>query len=264
MAKNLAVCSREYKVMLDHRLFQKRKARARELWRELGRMVRRLDDVKLSGKFNDTKKREIVFLDTPDGTIHLNGLVFRRRADLERDKTEYTLKCRSPDRYVATGANVRSADGDDSGEKLEEDISAPFASRFSHSNTVAGPRKPPDDLKAAAKLFPALVRLEREGRRCSEQLALEPVNSLAVYERVLTGPAFSFRRTEAELALILWSDGPDGRPLVGELSFRYGNDKENFSAKTARVAMSCFAEIQRLDWCLPEGTTKTQFAYRLT
>jgi hypothetical protein len=49
------------------------------------------------GEFTKTKKREIVFLDTEDETIALNGLVFRQRHDVENGTTEYTLKCRSPD-----------------------------------------------------------------------------------------------------------------------------------------------------------------------
>lgn len=85
---------------------------------------------------------------------------------------------------------------------------------------------------------------------------------MRAFERVLEGPVLRFNKTTAEIALILWSDGAEGRPLVAEFSFRYGHDDEDYPPKVARKAMELFDEIQRLDWCLPGGRTKTQYAYR--
>ena len=73
-----------------------------------------------------------------------------------------------------------------------------------------------------------------------------------------------FDDTKATIALILWSDGQEGRSLVAEFSFRYRNTKERYEPKAAQLAMRFFEELQRLDWCLPEGRTKTQYAYRAT
>jgi hypothetical protein len=257
----LVVSRREYKVMLDHRLFEDRKPAAEAFCRELNACAKRLKGIECDGQFEKTKKRELVFLDTKDHTIHLNRFVFRRRRDLEKDETEYTLKCRSPDRYVAAGADVQAARGLEEDVKLEEDIGAPFVVRFSHSNTVPGPAKAPKTLKDAAKLFPALGRLERDGEACSDELELRAVNALEAYERVLEGPTLRFNKTEAEVALILWSDGADGRPLVAEFSFRYGHAEEDYSPKAARKALELFAELERLDWCRPGARTKTQYTY---
>ena len=107
----LPVISREYKVMLDHRMFADRKTAAANLCRELHACAKRLKGIECDGEFEKTKKREIVFLDTADETINLNRFVFRQRKDLEKDITEYTLKCRSPDRYVAAGADVGPPSG---------------------------------------------------------------------------------------------------------------------------------------------------------
>jgi hypothetical protein len=216
----LAIVSREYKVMLDHRLFTDRKQAVENFGHELHACTKRLKSVELKGLFERRKKREIVFLDTRDQTIALNRYVFRQRTDAETGKSEFTLKCRSPDRYVASEADLTSSRRIKACVKFEEDIGAPFVCRFSHSNTVNGPEQPPRTLKQAAMLFPVLGKLERDGQRCSDRLLLLPVNAMTAFERVFAGPMLRFPEMEAEVALILWSDGPDGRPLVTEFSFR--------------------------------------------
>jgi len=257
----LKVISREYKVLLDHRLFADRKKAAADFWEELAARADTLAGVESHGEFNKTKKRRIVFLDTSDETILLNGLVFRQRADLEDGGVQYTLKCRSPDRYVAAGAKIRAAKKAKSNRKFEEDIGAPFVCRFSHSCTVDGPEAAPETLEQASELFSALGELERDGELCASSVKLKPTSSVTAFERVLTGPAVTLGSVEAEIALILWSDGPDGRPLIAEFSFRYGREAEDHSTEAARLAMRFFLDLQRLDWCLPEGRTKTQYVY---
>jgi hypothetical protein len=259
----MLVSRREYKLMLDHRMFVDRKAAAVSFCRELHTCARPLKRIECDGEFEKTKRRQLAFLDTRDRAIALNRFVFRRRAELEGDRrVEYTLKCRSPDRYVAAGADVQAAKRLKAAEKLEEDIAAPFVVRFSHSNTVEGPGKSPETLADAARLFPALAKLERDGAPCPGELELHPVSALEAYERVLTGPTVTFNKTTAEIALILWSDGAQGRPLVAEFSFRYADRREGYSPKAARLAFEFFERVQRLDWCLPEGRTKTQYVYR--
>jgi hypothetical protein len=244
--------------MLDHRLFADRKKAPATFWEEVSGCCVPMEGAERNGEFGSIKKREIMFLDTRDRTIRQNGFVFRQRIDVEREKTEYTLKCRSPDRYVAAGANVDAGDGVKAKRKLEEDIGSPFVSRYSHSSTVAGPKEAPRTLNAAAKLFRSLGALRHDGESCSGKVKLFPTTSIRIFERVLTGPVLVFGKVEAEFALILWSDGPDGRPLVAESSFRYEDDD---SVETARFAMQFFLAMQRLDWCLPRARTKTQHAY---
>jgi hypothetical protein len=256
------VSRREYKVMLDHRLFADRKAAAASFCRELHAIESRLTRIQCDGEFDGIQKRQIVFVDTLDETIHLNGFVFRQRTSLEDLRSEYTLKCRSPDRYVAAFADVRESNQLKGDEKLEEDIGVPFVSRFSHSNTVKYEEEELTTLKDAANIFPVLGMLQRDGDACPVNLDLWPVNSMKVFERVLTGPRLMLDETEAEVALILWSDGANGRPLVVEFSYRYKHKEENFDPKTARLAMQFFEAVQRMDWCLLNGQTKTQFAYR--
>lgn len=257
------VSSREYKVMLDHRLFVDHKTAAAGFGSALQTVARRLKKTAYRGDFKTDTRRDIVFLDTPDQSVLLNRFVLRKRLDRGADKAEYTLKCRSPDRYVAAGAAVSSARKPPADQpKFEEDIGPPFVSRFSHSCTVNGPTAAPQTLGDAARLFPALSRLKRDGVRCPESIPLGPVGGAHVYERVLRGPELTFADVTARVALILWSDGPEGRPLVSEFSFRYGHDAEDYSSGTAQRAMRFFEEVQRLDWCTPDARTKTQFVYQ--
>lgn len=258
----IPISRREYKIMLDHRLFADRTEAAASFCRDVHVLARRLKKIECDGEFDGNNKREIVFLDTIDETIRLNGFIFRQRTDIEAGKTEYTLKCRSPDRYVAAAAEVITGKGLNADEKFEEDVGPPFVSRFSHSATVESQDKEPETLKAAARLFPALARLKRDGDECPDHLEIRPVNAMRALERVLRGPILVFDKTEAEVALILWSDGPAGRPVVAEFSFRYKHKEEDFQPKAARLAMEFFEEVQKLDWCEPGGRTKTQFAYR--
>lgn len=235
MPANSDVSSREYKVMLDHRLFKERNQAAAHFWRELKCSGRRVKKLAFDGEFDVTKKREIVLLDTLDRSIRHNGYIPRKRYNLEGEGTEYTLKCRSPDRYVARGANVEAENNGEA--KFEEDIGPPFVSRYSFSCTVKGPKKAPKNLKQAATIFPVLRNLTHDGENCPIEANLEPPNSVKMFERVLTGPILNFAGEHAEVALILWSDGPDGRPLIAEFSFRYAWRDEQQTSHVSGPAM---------------------------
>jgi hypothetical protein len=79
---------------------------------------------------------------------------------------------------------------------------------------------------------------------------------------VWKGPIFSVAEgASTSVALILWSYSWNGRIIAAEFSSRYGNDDEEYSHTTAKTAFDLFAEVQKLDWCLPDAKTKTQLAY---
>lgn len=257
----LCVESREYKCMLDPRLFADADRAAKQLRRDLKHASKTVKRVNLSGHFEASGPRTIEFLDTPDQTIALNRLIFRRRVKLSDEQVEYTLKCRSPDRHVAAAAKVSAADGLKANPKFEEDIGPPFAPRFSHSCTVEQPGDAPQNLHAAAELFPLLGKLKRDDERCSGKVAIDVVNATRIHEQVWKKFSVAFHETPAEIAFILWSDGPRGRPLVCEFSFRYTVSDDEVSPKAAEAALRFFEYVQRLDWAVPDARSKTQFAY---
>ncbi len=260
----LLIESREYKVMLDHRAFFDRETAVSAFWAETAEFARSCG-VSPEGELEETKQRSIVFLDTRNFTLNDNGFILRRRGKAGADKVEYTLKWRSDDRYVAAAADVRKGDvGSDEELKFEEDIAAPFRSRYSRSNSikVKADRQTPSTLGAAAKLFPALGTLQRDLLPCQPETPLLAVNNVHAFERVFAGPVLTFGQAKATVALIFWSDGDEGRPLVAEFSFRYAAAEEEFPAAVAESAMKFFQSIQRLDWCRPTAMTKTEYVYR--
>jgi hypothetical protein len=68
-----------------------------------------------------------------------------------------------------------------------------------------------------------------------------------------------FANTEAQVALILCSDGADGRPLVSEFSFRYLPEDTRRSAGSSEDGHGFFETTQPHYWCLPDARTKTQY-----
>ena len=270
------VISREYKVIVDSSLCVDLDAALSSILDDSGDLARSLG-LGFAGKFDsvDPKERTIRFLDTPDSTVRQNGLLLRQRVKRKSGTTEYTLKCRTPDRYVAASRDLSPGRKLKHESKFEEDIGVPFISRFSHSTTISLDadeelvgEKYPKTLSAATKLFPGLLSLHHDALPCAPETALAPVNGLKVFERVYSGPIVHFPNvrdgsssTPASVALILWSKGKKGRMLTAELSFRYTDGQEAFPADVASGAKLFFEGLQHLDWTRPEAMTKTQYMY---
>lgn len=248
--------------MMTPTIFDKLSDGIGDVKRDLQR-VAKCCDAKATGDFDKLDRRTLQFLDTPDCTFQSNGLILRHRCMKPADDNgELTLKCRSEDRYLAAGMDVKAAKKLTPLEKFEEDIAAPFRSRFSRSVTLPNlSAKLPKTVAEAAKLFPILGRLARDGGLCDESTPVQTVNDFVPNEQVHKGMKLVLPDVTCTVALIIWSNTPKGRIICAEFSFRYGNDHEKYSAATAQSAYKLFAAIQRLDWCQVGGTTKTQFAY---
>lgn len=269
----MKVESREYKLLVDHEPFADASAAVKAVWDEIEEAAKTLPMIRTKGQFDEMETRRIVFLDTPDHTLRGNGLVLRQRA--VDDAVEFTLKCRSEDRYFAAGTDVGAAAGLKGEPKLEEDIAPPFLCRFSHSMTIPvnGDRKTalrntPKTLREATAIFPVLGTLRVDGRPCADETALEVVNNITVNESVWKGGKFVFAQNEDEkaekaaVALIVWTRAKADRPAVAELSFRIKDVEERFSRELADRARSVYRLLQRLDCSRPEGMTKTEYIYR--
>jgi len=242
----MRVTSREYKVIVDGSLLADVDAALSDILDDIGDLTRAVG-LGVAEKFDakDANERTILFLDTPDCTLRENGLLLRQRVKRKNGKTEYTLKCRTEDRYIAAGKDLSPGLGLKHASKLEEDVGVPFVSRFSHSTTVELDNDDkltgenfPEALSAAARLFPAVLSVHHDGLLCQPETALAPVNGLKVFERVFTGPLLRFPKgldrrssTMGTVALILWSKGMKGRILTAEFSFRCEDDNEAFSAE---------------------------------
>jgi len=272
----MRVTSREYKVIVDSASFVDPDSALGAILDDSKEIAQSLG-VSFTGAFDaaEPKERTILFLDTPDFTLRQNGLLLRQRTKRKSGKTDYTLKVRTEDRYIAAGRDLRVGSGLQTDIKFEEDIGAPFVSRFSHSTTVtlndhndlAG-EKAPTMLVAAAKLFPGLLTIQRDGLLCAPETVLTAVHGRTVFERVFLGPTLHLPTGQrhaatkpATIALILWSKGKKGRPLIAEFSFRYSDENEAFPLAAALAAKRFFERLQSLDWVQPVATTKTQYMY---
>ena len=120
------VTSREYKFIVDGALFVDLPAALSDILDDISDLGQSVG-VAVTEKFDakDPGERTIIFLDTPDYTLRENGLLFRQRVKLKNGKTEYTLKCRTEDRYIAAGKDLSPGAGLKHDSKLEEDVGVP-------------------------------------------------------------------------------------------------------------------------------------------
>ncbi|MDG3002824.1 hypothetical protein [Paludisphaera mucosa] len=262
----MKLAGREYKTMIDHAAFVDPRAAADLFWTELEEAAE-TPTRRLKGRFDREEGRRVSFLDTPDLSLRRSNLVLRRRAGEGGD--QYTLKCRSEDRYEAAGTDVDAAPGLDGKSKLEEDIAPPFLCRFSHSCNAKLPGDPPATLGDAAALFPLLGRLVHDGRPLALDLPLRTVHDVVASERVLTGAKLVFDppgepAVEASAAMIVWSNPKTARILLAEFSFRIKADDERFGFAVAASARSFFEVVLGHDWARPDSRSKTEYVFRDT
>lgn len=289
--KPIRLKSREYKVMLDHLRFSNITEAVSSFWSEVKHTADTIQVEVKAGELELEDRRMVSFFDTPDHSFRRNDFVLRKRQEMNNDlqyagNLHYTLKCRSPDRYIAAGADIKASqdvlalDGVDKQKKLEEDIASPFISRFSRSNklTFKQNARPafgnvPKTVADCGSIFPVLNTLTVDGRPFPDpdHTPVEPVNGLEAYERVFKKEeALHFHAKDdeeesvkADVAVILWSLGVEGRPLVAEFSFKYKDEDKDrhFNHNMAREAKRFFECIQQMDWVLRGGRTKTGYVY---
>lgn len=267
----LKIESREYKLLIKHETFNEGEGAAAIVWDQIVEVANTMPSVRTKGKFDEQETRTILFLDTSDHTLRKNGLLLRQRVG--DDGVEYTLKCRSEDRYFVVGTSMTPAKNLRQERKLEEDIAPPFRCRLSQSTTITltGPedRKLPTTLRKAAAMFPVLGELSVNGMLCAPGTELSVVSSIIVKEIVFKGGKLVFETanaalTDASVALILWTRGLRDRPAIAELSFRIKESEEGFSRELAAAARTLYTLLLRLDCARRDGMTKTEYIYRDT
>ncbi len=265
------LASREYKLMLRCSKFKgnedKLRAAAMALWQDLAGVML-AEAVAVSGTEDVQRKRRLVkFYDTGDRWLRANDYVVRERLDLTSNERQLTLKFRHPDRFISQDRDMAPAAEYDLDVKFEEDIKPPFQALYSHSSTVLlKDGAAIDTLSAVGKCYPGLA--PAVGRFPDEEKLVQ-VGQFTAYEQVLKGTSFKIRKdpaVDAVCSLTLWyASEDDPKPLVAEFSFKYADDKENYSGKMARRAYDSFMGIQdRLGaWVDNKSMTKTAYVYAL-
>ncbi len=263
------VGSREYKLMLSAAKFAGDEAKLNEaagaLWRDLVGIVVP-SAVAVSGTEDiERKRRSVQFFDTEDNWLRSQDYVVRRRVDLEADEHELTLKFRHPDRYISQGRDMKPAEEFSVDMKFEEDIKPRFQSLYSFSSSVVvKPDSAVETLKDVCTLFPGLADALPD---LPKSAPLRAVGGFTAHERVIKGTTFQIRKdpeVHGECSLTLWYAEAEGeQPLVAEFSFKYEDDKEDYTAAMARRAYDAFIAIQEQlgDWIDAESMTKTAYVY---
>lgn len=270
------VTSREYKFMVRNVVCD-----IDAIWADIRKVAPSAGMTARNTPEEKSEVRRVAFLDTAERDFRANNLVLRRRVGLRPDagQIQVTLKCRSPDRYVAMGTRT-SADRDlkqNLKSKFEEDIIPTFRSRFSASRTLtlegSEHASAPATLERAARYFPSLNELSRDGTPLP---AAEPlvVVHCGVVECVTALEGLALGEQRIDVAVIRWyEDESLDRSLVCEFSFRYKASAkqrvwkckdvcgETYPLELTRGAFQLYQDLQATRWCDPEGQTKTRFIY---
>ena len=265
----MKIDSREYKFIVDTGLMAHVAPGLKRLVEDVAKIGRQTGMVVRDDFDAENPKRRLIrFLETPDFDILANDLLLRQRMRPRDGRAEYTLKCRSEDRFIAATRDVRCRKKFDAEEKLEEDIGPRFVSKLSHSTTVEPGSKRAGDgfprtLEAAARIFPGLLEVRHEGRVSSPKTPLQPVSDPPVLEELFRGPTLRTGKGEpvGPLALILWTRGR--KVLTAELSFRHEEIRNRTVGEIAPVAKRFFEALQAQEWARPGATGKTGVMYGL-
>jgi len=256
-----AVGSREYKLMLNATLFNGARpfTQVDQYWAELQNLIQGAPISRnAGGLFSLTKQRIVKFYDTPSSCVlKAQGYTFRER--IENSQREVTLKFRSNDRFISGYKNMQGNTGRSPVTKFEEDISAPFVSKYSHSTTQSiGQGKNLNKMNDPIGLYSGLATYNFNS---NEPIIL--VSGLAVSEKVYKGPWVDLGNLNASFSLTLWYDSSSSMmPLVAEISFKYKESKENYSDNVTNRALAVFEAMQSMsNWVSASSLTKTAFVF---
>src|SRR5215510_5965839 len=184
---NHPVTSREYKVMLNAHRFKDREQGAEEFMELIAFLIGK-EGGEVTKKQNEVERRHTSYLDTPQFALRQNGFSLRLRE--EADKFQLNLKYRDADRYISASKDVSAST--EGKIKFEEDIVPPFASKFSHSNSIESAQKPElNIMKKATTLFPGLIEVDID-----ENTPIVTANNFKVLELARKLCKFQFGQTE--------------------------------------------------------------------
>lgn len=272
--RNLEVTSREYKIMLKASRFRGDEAKLLEeaegFWQVFRRAIAPIV-IDTSGDFDTVEKRRFIrFHDTDTLRLRANGYVFRERTDAISNEREVTLKFRHEDRYFSQDRNMSAKDDDEGETKFEEDIKPPFQKLYSYSTKqpISSTRKL-NRMNDPGRLYPGLRKRLDHYDKDEALHVVGKDEGFTAKELVITGAEFRIGnkgQDKTECALVAWykADGDLKRPVLVEMSFRYGDDHEKYKGRKVKRAYDAFMQLQALnDWVSPRSKTKTAYVFSL-
>jgi len=253
------VGSREYKLLLEPSLFNgpNPELAVAGFWMDLDQLIQTSIARTTTGSFLLDKTRTIKFYDTtPTCLLSNNNLVFRERE--ENSVREVTLKYRSFDSYVS-GYQDMSGTESDAVTKFEEDISAHYSIKYSHSTTQGiSATKNLNKLDDPVRLYPGLLSYSFDD---TQPISL--VGGLSVLELVYKGTSVDLGSENGDFSLTLWYNSINvSAPVVAEISFKYKDAGGYYSQNVVTRAQKLFQSMQTMNtWLAVNSISKTAFVY---
>jgi hypothetical protein len=276
--------------LLNTERFRDRVAEGKLFWRVLEFLVHNQGNEAIPDAADPDKDTELRratwYLDTPGYELQRANITLRVREEAgEKKPFKVTLKYRMPDRYTAAGCDPIPDPGKfkKPDVKFEEDVTPPFASKFSYSASFRVDELPHmETMGDVAKLFPSL-----QGQGIPLVTPIQVVNGFRAHEvmhyigklkldkmptpRAARGlPDFVVK-----VALSHWylQENEDDYPLVTEFSFDFdasegngeGSDRlEKFPPTVVAGANRLFRDVQnQAGWLSPFGLTKTAYLFEV-
>ena len=253
------VGSREYKLLLEPTLFNgsNPELMVAAFWTDLDQLIQTTIVRPTAGSFTLNKTRTVKFYDTtPTCLLYANNLVFRERE--ENSIREVTLKYRSFDRYVSAHQDMSGTESD-ALTKFEEDISAAYSIKYSHSTTQGiSATKNLNKMDDPVRLYPGLLNYNFDDTQ-----AISLVGDLTVLELVYKGTSVDLGSENGDFSLTLWYNIVDlSMPAVAEVSFKYKDADGYYSKNVVTRAQDLFKSMQTMDtWLATNSISKTAFVY---
>lgn len=267
LAHEAVVNSHEYKLLLNPELFsgntEIRATSVSRYWDQLEKLIENGSiERETSGNLSLKKSRRIIFYDVEKSCDLFNaGYIFRER--INNGKREVTLKYRSTDKLIASRKNMEGSKSKNK-SKFEEDLAAPFTSKYSYSTKQkVGKNKNLNKLRDAIKLYPGLANENFDG-----SLPLKKVGNLTVSEYLYKKAYVDLGALESQFSLTLWYNETVSTtlPITAEISFKYKNKNKGSGNKVAARSKSLFQAMQKdprvAVWNTKNSLSKTATVYQ--
>lgn len=212
------------------------------------------------------------YLDTQHHELNRNNNFFLRVRE-ERNRYDFTLKCRHPDRYISASYDLSNPSNHSGlkfkGFKFEEDITTPFHSKFSSQAKFEGHKKPElKNFQDILSIYPDLKSLS-----ITPDKNLKKVNKFVVKEISYKLGDIVFEdgnKIVSEMSMWYLSD-KDKSPVIVELDFDCNAQEiaksnqislEEFPLSLIKNVNNLYSSLQRETFVdLDISKTKTEFAY---
>jgi len=236
LAADVDVGSREYKILLDTTSFSgnaaTRATKVSNYWTALKNLIEN-DSIErdTSGSLSLEKSRTVIFYDVENSCDLFNaGYIFRSGWE----------------------------------SKFEEDLAAPFSSKYSYSTKQGiSQSKNLNKVDDPVGLFPGL-----DDENLDETLTIVKVGNLTVNEYVYKNASVDLGALDGEFSLTLWYNETVSttQPIVAEISFKYEDTNEGFSNNVVTRSKSLFSAMQEdstlASWNAQNSLTKTATVYQ--